>query len=224
MNFLSGFKKMVDTQPDKVAIVDRGGARSTTYRELAGVSGQVAAKLLETGDMSGQAVLVCMDRRMEYVAAEIGIMMAGAAYVPLLPEYPAERIAYIRNDCGATCMIDAAWMENIGQYESVEEYTAGDRDRALIIYTSGSTGRPKGIVHSHASFYEGVRGNVATLGFGREERLAAAAPLSFAVSLLEYFSVLESGGCIHILPEEVRRDVRLMETYYAEKDITGLSH
>lgn len=45
MNFLSGFKKMVDTQPDKVAIVDRGGARSTTYRELAGVSGQVAAKL-----------------------------------------------------------------------------------------------------------------------------------------------------------------------------------
>lgn len=220
MNFLSGFKKMVDTQPDKVAIVDRGGARSTTYRELAGVSGQVAAKLLETGDMSGQAVLVCMDRRMEYVAAEIGIMMAGAAYVPLLPEYPAERIAYIRNDCGATCMIDAAWMENIGQYESVEEYTAGDRDRALIIYTSGSTGRPKGIVHSHASFYEGVLGNVATLGFGREERLAAAAPLSFAVSLLEYFSVLESGGCIHILPEEVRRDVRLMETYYAEKDIT----
>ena len=117
-------------------------------------------------------------------------------------------------------MIDAAWMENIGQYESVEEYTAGDRDRALIIYTSGSTGRPKGIVHSHASFYEGVLGNVATLGFGREERLAAAAPLSFAVSLLEYFSVLESGGCIHILPEEVRRDVRLMETYYAEKDIT----
>ena len=141
MNFLSGFKKMVDTQPDKVAIVDRGGARSTTYRELAGVGGQVAAKLLEMGDMSGQAVLVCMDRRMEYVAAEIGIMMAGAAYVPLLPEYPAERIAYIRNDCGATCMIDAAWMENIGQYESVEEYTAGERDRALIIYTSGSTGR-----------------------------------------------------------------------------------
>ncbi len=134
MNFLSGFKKMVDTQPDKVAIVDRGGARSTTYRELAGVSGQVAAKLLETGDMSGQAVLVCMDRRMEYVAAEIGIMMAGAAYVPLLPEYPAERIAYIRNDCGATCMIDAAWMENIGQYESVEEYTAGERGRAPIFF------------------------------------------------------------------------------------------
>ncbi len=220
MNFLSGFKKVVDAQPDKVAIVDRGGARSTTYRELARISGQVAAKLLETGDMSGQAVLVCMDRRMEYVAAEIGIMMAGAAYVPLLPEYPPERIAYIRNDCSAVCTIDAAWMENIGQYEPAGVYTAADRDRALIIYTSGSTGRPKGIVHSHASFYEGVLGNVAALGLGREERLAAAAPLSFAVTLLEYFSVLESGGCIHILPEEVRRDVRLMETYYAEKDIT----
>lgn len=133
MEFLDRFKKIAGEQPNKEAIVDLGGARSTTYQELAVLSGRIAAKLLETEDIAGQAVLMCMDRRMEYVAAEIGIMMAGGAYVPLLPEYPQERIAYIRKDCGAVCTIDALWMEDIGQYEPAGKYTAADRDRALII-------------------------------------------------------------------------------------------
>ncbi len=220
MNFLDRFKKIVDEQPDKAAIVDLGGARSTTYQELADKSGRVAAKLLEMGNIAGRAVLVCMDRRMEYVAAEIGIMMAGAVYVPLLPEYPPERIDYIREDCKAVCTIDGEWMEDIGRYEPIEEYTAADRDRAMIIYTSGSTGRPKGIVHSHGSLYMGAMRNVETLGFGKEERLAAAAPLSFVVLVLEYYAILSSGGCVHMLSEEVRRDVRLLESYYAKKEIT----
>ncbi len=220
MNFLDGFKKIVDEQPDHVAIVDLGGTRSTTYGELAACSGRVAAKLLKMGDMAGQAVLVCMDRRMEYIAAEIGIMMAGGAYVPLLPEYPPERIAYIRKDCGAVCTIDAGWMEDIGEYGPAGEFTAADRDRAMLIYTSGSTGRPKGIVHSHESLYEGALRNIAVLGLGKEERLAASAPLSFVLKVLEYYAVLGSGGCVHILSEEIRKDVRLLEAYYGEKEIT----
>ncbi len=220
MNFLDGFKKIVEEQPDKAAIVDLEGARSTTYGELARRSGQVAAKLLEMGDMAGRSVLVCMDRRMEYVAAEIGIMMAGAVFVPLLPEYPAERIAFIREDCGAVCTIDAGWMEDTMQYEPVADYTATARDRAMIIYTSGSTGRPKGIVHSHGSLYEGAMRNVETLGLDGTERLAAAAPLSFVVLVIEYYAILSSGGCVHMLSEAVRRDVRLLEAYYAEKNIT----
>ena len=220
MNFLDGFKKIVEEQPDKAAIIDFGGTRSTAYRELAAMSGRVAAKLIEAGDIAGRAVLVCMDRRMEYIAAEIGIMMAGAAYVPLLPEYPPERIDYIRKDCGAVCTIDAGWLEEIGQYEPVSEYTAADGDRALIIYTSGSTGRPKGIVHSHASLCGGAERVAAAFDFGKEEQMAASAPLSFVASLMEYYAVLKNGGCTHMLSEEVRRDVRLLEAYYAKKDIT----
>ena len=220
MNFLEGFQKIVNEQPEKTAIVDLGGARSTTYQELAIMSGRVAAKLSASGETAGRAIIVCMDRRMEYVAAEIGIVMAGGVYVPLLPEYPAERVDYIRKDCGAIGTIDAGWMEDIGQYGPAGEYTAADRDRAFIIYTSGSTGRPKGIVHSHESLYKGVKSIIETLGFGKEVRLAAAAPLSFVLSLLEYWAVINSGGCVHIIPEEVRRDVRLLESYYAKKDIT----
>lgn len=221
MNFLDGFGEIVKKMPDQVAIVDMGGTRSTTYRELDRKSRQAAAKLLkEMGDIPGRAVLVCMDRRMEYIAAEIGILMAGAAYVPLLPDYPRERITYIQKDCEAAGIIDAAWMEDVGKFEPVSETSALDDGRALIIYTSGSTGRPKGIVHRHTSFCAGVERNIQTFGFGPQERMAAMAPLSFVATLFEYFAIFNSGGCVHILSEEVRKDVRLLEDYYAQKEIT----
>lgn len=220
MNFLEKFGEIVRQYPRETAIVDRNGTRNTTYEELWALSGKVAAKLCRTGQNTGKTVLVCMDRRMEYVAAEIGVMMASAAYVPLLPEYPQDRIEYIRKDCGAVCTIDAAWMEDAGQYEQTGAWMPADTDRALIIYTSGSTGRPKGIVHSHGSLYAGALRNIEAFHFGPGERLAASAPLSFVVSVIEYFAILGSGGCVHILPEEVRKDVRLLETYYAEKEIT----
>ena len=80
MNFLDEFQSMVRQYPDKTAIVDRGGRRTTTYRELDTLSRRIAAKLTQSGEISGQTVVVCMDRRMEYAAAEIGILMAGAAF------------------------------------------------------------------------------------------------------------------------------------------------
>lgn len=82
-NFLDRFEQIVDRYPDKAAIVDMDGARCTTYRELRDLSRRVAAGLCgqvgpgAADGVDGSAVLVCMDRRMEYVAAEIGVMMAG---------------------------------------------------------------------------------------------------------------------------------------------------
>ena len=92
MNFLDDFQRMVQEYPEKTAIVDYHGTRSTTYRELDDLGRRAAAKLLRSNITGGAAVLVCMDRRMEYVAAELGILMAGAAFVPVLPEYPRERL------------------------------------------------------------------------------------------------------------------------------------
>lgn len=219
MNFLDMFQKMVKQYPDRTAIVDFNGARHTTYRELWEKSLRVAAKLQSTEAAEGP-VLVCMDRRAEYVAAEIGVMMAGASYVPLLPEYPRERVEYIRKDCGAAREINGAWMEDIQQYEPAEAKTVSDMDRALIVYTSGSTGRPKGIVHSHASLFGGAMRNVKMLKFDEKECMAATAPLSFIVGIIEYFAILSAGGCTHILSDEVRKDVRLIEEYYVREGIT----
>ncbi len=220
MNFLDEFQSMVRRYPDKTAMVDLGGKRSTTYRELDTLSRKVAAKLLQTGEMSGKVVMVCMDRRMEYVAAEIGILMAGAAFVPVLPEYPKERLDYIRQDCQAEVCIETSWLGDLDSYEAAAPVRVADENRAFLIYTSGSTGRPKGIVHSMASLTQGAFRNRSILYLHEKDVLAAMAPLSFVVLVLEYFSVLSCGGCVHMVAEEIRKDVRMIEDYFVAHDIT----
>ncbi|MCI9446163.1 MAG: amino acid adenylation domain-containing protein [Lachnospiraceae bacterium] len=221
MSFLDEFQQIVYQYPERVALVDYNGERRTTYRELDVLSRKIAAKLKQTQEVSERAVLVCMGRRMEYIAAEIGIMAAGAAFVPVLPEYPQERIDFIREDCQAAAVIDEEWLSDVNDYEPCPPMWAlADGSRALIIYTSGSTGRPKGIAHSMASFTHGVWRNRKAAFMEKDDVMAAMAPMSFVVLVLEYYSLLSRGGCIHILPEETRKDVRLMEDYFAEKEIT----
>ena len=220
MNFLDDFQYVVRTYPQKAALADCNGERMTTYGELENLSRRIAAKLLKSGGMSGRAVMVCMGRKMEYIAAELGIMMAGAAFVPVLPEYPKERLSYIKEDCKAVEVIDDGWLSDIGTYEPIQVQAREDGSRAMIIYTSGSTGYPKGIVHTMASLTQGVWRNRRVMNVDENDVQAAGAPMSFVVLILEYFAVLSRGGCSHILPEETRKDVRLLEDYFAEKGIT----
>ena len=161
-----------------------------------------------------------MGRKMEYIAAELGILMAGAAFVPVLPEYPKERISYIREDCQAEAVIDDKWLSDIGNYEPIQPLAREDKSRAMLIYTSGSTGRPKGIVHSMDSFTQAVWRNRGVLYVDENDVQAAAGPMSFVVLVLEYFAVLSRGGCSHIVPEETRKDVRLLADYYEAHGIT----
>ncbi len=220
MNFLDEFQVMARKYQDKAALADCNGQRVTTYGELDTLSRRIAAKLVQSGEMSDKAVVVCMGRKMEYIAAELGILMAGAAFVPVLPEYPKERISYIREDCQAEAVIDDKWLSDIGNYEPIQPLAREDKSRAMLIYTSGSTGRPKGIVHTMASFTQAVWRNRGVLYVDENDVQAAGAPMSFVVLLLEYFVVLSRGGCSHILPEETRKDVRLLEDYYAAHGIT----
>ena len=220
MNFLDEFQAMVRKYPHRAALADCNGGRFTTYQELEALSGRIAAKLVQSGEMSGRAVMVCMGRKMEYIAAEIGILMAGAAFVPVLPEYPKERLSYIEKDCRATAVIDDGWLSDIGSYEPVQPMAREERSHAMLIYTSGSTGRPKGIVHTMASFTQAVWRNRSVMYLDENDVQAAGAPMSFVALVLEYFAVLSRGGCSHILPEETRKDVRLLEDYYAANGIT----
>lgn len=222
MNFLEEFQQMAQKHSHKAAVVDYNGTRITSYGELYRLSCRIAARLrkMEEGTLAGRAVLVSMDRRMEYVAAEIGILMAGGAFVPVVPEYPKERLEFIRKDCEALGIIDRQWIADAKTYDAEEFEAVGDRGRALIIYTSGSTGQPKGIAHSMDSFSQGVMRDREALYLDEEDVMAAIAPMSFVAILLEYFSVLSRGGCVHIVAENVRKDVRLLEEYFAVHGIT----
>ena len=93
--FLNQWKENVKKYGSRPAIVDRDGTRETTYSELDALSGRICTALKKKGVGKGDIIPVCMERRMEFLAAELGILKSGAAFAALSPEYPKERVAFI---------------------------------------------------------------------------------------------------------------------------------
>ena len=100
----------------------------------------------------------------------------GGAFVPALPEYPEERLSYIKEDCKAVAVIDDGWMSDIGTYEPIQPIAREDNSRAMLIYTSGSTGRPKGIVHTMASLTRGVWRNRSVMNVDENQYTPSSCP------------------------------------------------
>ena len=98
VNCIEMFKNALSVCADRTAVVDGNGARSTGYAELDALSGKVAAKLMKQGCRPGSAVMIELGRRMEYVAAYLGTLEAGCVVVPVVPDYPRERLEHIRRD------------------------------------------------------------------------------------------------------------------------------
>lgn len=197
MKLLEHLKYWAETEGDKVALVDQDGTRATTYRELDALSDRVSKRLQWEGVRKGTAVLVRLPRGMEYIAEEIGILKYGCAYVPVLPEYPDERVDYIKEDC--------------------KEIPA---DTAMLVYTSGSTGKPKGVVYSTEAFDAAVERMLPMMSDIDNLSFAAMAPQSFVSTLMEYWVVLSLGGTVHIISDDTRKDILRLQDYLAEHSIT----
>ena len=219
MNYLSIFSDAVKQYSSKPALVDMNGSRTTSYEALDKLSDKVCAKLMSRGIQDGY-VIVNMGRRMEYISSYLGILKAGASVVPVIPEYPKERIDYISKDCGAKEIITEAFFDDIESYDSVPNANRADNEPALLVYTSGSTGTPKGIRHSVGAVAAAVNRQTALLqGFG-EVVFGGAGQMSFVVFSNEYLAVFAVGGCTHILEDSVRKDIRLLEAYYDKHNIS----
>ncbi len=220
MNFLNNFSSIAHKCADKAAIVDHDGLRETSYARLDELSGKAAAKLLKMGFLPGDPVMICLGRRMEYVAAYIGALKAGCVAVPVVPDYPQERLEHIRRDCEAVYVIRDDFFSDIEAFDPAEPVILQDGAPAVLVYTSGSTGKPKGIPHSVRSVADAVRRSSLLLEDLEPIAFGATAPLSFVAFVLEYLSVLNMGGCSHILEDSVRRDMRLMEAYFEKHGIS----
>jgi hypothetical protein len=157
--------------PDAVALVH--GIRTLTYGELAARAGGIARRLRSLGAGPETRVAVCLERSPDLIAALLGVLAAGAAYVPIDPAYPADRQAFMLEDSGAAVLITRGplAMETIVLDLEAEEIPGsslpGDvgatpGNLAYVIYTSGSTGRPKGVAVEH-------RSAVTLAGWAREQ-------------------------------------------------------
>ena len=222
MFFIDEYLQKVKTLRDSTAITDRDGERNFTYGQLDSLSNQIANKLISLGAGAGSSVIIILPRITEYIACEIALLKIGAVVVPLIPEYPRDRVEYIEKDSSAALVIRESFFEGIGEFpdEAPAHADISGCSRAMIIYTSGSTGAPKGVVYTRDNIDAQVKRRMAGIRDIAPIVYAASSTLSFCVSVTEYYRALAMGGHTHMLSDEVRADAALMSAYYIKHGIT----
>ncbi|MFE7529684.1 amino acid adenylation domain-containing protein, partial [Kitasatospora sp. NPDC057542] len=184
------FAAQAAATPDAVALVS--GGTELTYRQLNDRANRFAHALIARGIGPERIVAVALPRSVESVVAVLGVLKAGAAYLPVDPGYPAARIAYMLEDARPALVVDDPAMvaEAAGFPETDPMVTPGVRHPAYVIYTSGSTGRPKGVVVSHAGVSGLVGAQVERLGVVPGSRVLQFASPSFDASFWDLCAAL----------------------------------
>jgi amino acid adenylation domain-containing protein len=222
--------RTADRHPDREAV--RFAGSGLAYAQLREKSDCLARLLIERGVRRRDRVGIYSNKSLESAVAMYGIMKAGAAYVPLDPTAPVERIATIIRNCGIECMISqdakAGQLQQVKQlaevrtvvgvtengvsWDEVWQCTGNDpdvgtieQDLAYIIYTSGSTGEPKGIMHTHHSGLSFARWAAAAYALTCDDRLSNHAPLHFDLSIFDFFAGAVAGATTVIVPEPVTK-------------------
>ena len=219
----SRLKQVFEQHRDKVLLTENFSGHSVTGAQLLELSGKIAAALIAKGAVKGSFVPIVLPRCIDYIAAEIGALRAGCGYTPVLPEYPQERIEYIKNDCQASVVIDEDFIRFAMTLEPfAEDIETGEDDVSLLIYTSGSTGNPKGVVHTHRSFNEALERGQHTCPLREDDKTLGLVSFSFAWSVTEIYDTLIVGAELIILNEEERKDLKYIRSAIRENGITVL--
>ncbi len=223
--------------PDAVALVD--GARSVTYRELEARSSALGAYLGSIGLGPDAAVGLCMGRSAAQVIGALGIMKAGAAYVPLDPSLPPERLRFALRDAGATIALTAGDVQSEmalaevrrvhlridGSFARPEpappaEASALTADLAYVIYTSGSTGSPKGVEITHAGLSNLVAWHQSAFAVTALDRASHISAVGFDAAVWEVWPYLTAGASVYIADDAVPRDPEALAGWLIEHGVT----
>ena len=222
-----GFLRRAARAPDAVAIWH--GDRSTTYGELLAAARSVAAELSTAGVRAGDYVGIRLQEGPSQVAAMLGTVLAGAAYVPLDVEWPENRVAQITQQCSLAVVCEpggrvddlladpAAWLPCTATAE-----TAALRpdDTAYVIFTSGSTGTPKGVVVSHRAVMNTVDDINNRLNIGASDSVLAVSQHTFDLSVYNIFGMLAAGGAIVFSAGTARSDPQAWFDAIYKHDVT----
>ena len=225
--------------PDATAVRFEGEA--LTYRELLDRAGRVAGWLRAHGAGMETRVAICAERSCELVVGLLGILRAGAAYVPLDPGYPPDRLAMMLEDSGAALLLTQAHLAGrlpphalrtlrldadraaLDAGAPVAAGGAGEPDAAAyVIYTSGSTGRPKGAVITHRAIASRLLWMQAEYGLGADDRVLQKTPVSFDVSVWELFWPLAAGATLVLARPEGHRDAAYLARFVRDEGITTM--
>jgi|SRR5579871_6363471 len=195
------FEAQVQRTPEALAV--RANQASLTYGELNRRANQLAHHLARYNIGPEKIVGVSLPRSPEMLIALLAVWKAGAAWLPLDPAYPRERLEFMAVDAGATLVIDSHWLEsraNAIERESPANsaIAAGPENLAYVIYTSGSTGAPKGVLLEHRGLCNLATFAARTFDLTTSDRVLQFAPLSFDASVWEIGMALVSGASLYV--------------------------
>ncbi len=235
------FEYQVHRRPDAIAV--KFGDEQLTYKELDERSNQLASYLVKQGVVSQELVGICVPRSLDMIVGILGIVKSGAAYVPIDPDYPAERIGYMLSDSGASKVISSAsCAEVLTGADSLEiiyldtdadtiqkESTArldieiSAEDLAYIIYTSGSTGKPKGVMIEHRNVVRLFENDASLFDFDERDVWTMFHSFCFDFSVWEMYGALFYGGCLIVVPKEVTKNTILYKELLEKEQVTILN-
>ncbi|HSF41135.1 MAG TPA: amino acid adenylation domain-containing protein, partial [Thermoanaerobaculia bacterium] len=206
------FVRQAERTPDAIAVAVAGRPEERlTYAALRERAGRIAAGLRAQGAGPGTIVGIETWRSLDTVAGLLGILQAGAAYLPLDPDYPADRLAFMVEDSGAALVLTDKLPER-----NADGARALQDDLAYVIYTSGSTGRPKGVMVPHRSVVNHAFAIRDLYDLQPSDRVLQFASLSFDAAAEELYPTWLGGGCVVLWPEAARSGVaefhRLIES------------
>jgi amino acid adenylation domain-containing protein len=224
-----------DNHPHSVALscVDR----TMSYEELDRRANQFAGYLAHCGIVLGGTVAICMERSFDWIVAALGIMRAGAAYVPLDSAWPDARLRFAVKDSGATVVVARAALLDRLQVRAhgIDPHceaagiaaTSGEVPRlaqpqslAYVIYTSGSTGVPKGVEITHANLSHLIGWHVDAFSITRQDRASHLAGLGFDAAVWEIWPHLAAGATVCIADDVVRSSPKELQQWIIRERVT----
>ncbi|KAF1061953.1 amino acid adenylation domain-containing protein [Burkholderia gladioli] len=233
------FEAQARRAPEAIALLHDG--QSLAYGELDTRANRIAHALRERGVGADQRVALCVERGFDLVAGVLGILKAGAAYVPLDPAYPAQRLSYMLDDSApAVLLTSQALLDSVPALAAasstllLENCTAAAPDDftaapvlpeqlAYVIYTSGSTGQPKGVTVTHANVLRLFSATQDAFGFDHDDVWTLFHSFAFDFSVWEIWGALLAGGRLVIVPKPVAQSPEAFHALLGEAGVTVLN-
>jgi len=237
------FEAQAGPNAHKVALVC--GGQQLNYGELNQQANRLAHYLIAQGIKADSLVGVCMERSIEFIVALLGILKAGAAYIPIDPSYPKDRMDYMFEDSAASVILTQAHLcdklpnvaLSIIELDSAEtcdslngfsvenipcaQLGLHSGHLAYVVYTSGSTGQPKGVMTEHSGLVNYLLTQQEMLCVEADSRVLQFSSMSFVASMYEIWVALVSGSSLYLPDEETVKSADLLSAYI---ETQGISH